>query len=224
MRARSCSAASGSTGWGNAGLARWRSHHVGFIFQFYNLMPTLNAERNVECPLLLTALGRAERRRHVATPRWAHRRAAGPRAAQAERAVGRAAAARRDRPARWSPTRRSWCCDEPTGDLDRQTADEILDLLRTLNREQGKTIIMVTHDQKAADYASRQLHVDKGQADRRPDQECRIEIPAAGLGRVVAQAHPDGVHAAVDPGRLPAVRAAPRGSMPRSANRSRAPT
>jgi putative ABC transport system ATP-binding protein len=146
---------------GNAGLAHWRSRHVGFVFQFYNLMPTLSAQRNVELPLLLTALGSAARKQHVDTAlaivglqdRARHKPNELSGGQQQRVAIARALVA--------DPT--LLVCDEPTGDLDRQTADEILDLLRTLNRAQGKTIIMVTHDQKAADYASRQLHVDKGQ-------------------------------------------------------------
>jgi putative ABC transport system ATP-binding protein len=142
-------------------LAKWRSRHVGFVFQFYNLMPMLSAERNVELPLLLTNLSAAQRKANV--------RAALEIVGLAERArhkpselsggqqqrVGIARALVSD------PT--LLVCDEPTGDLDRQTAVEILDLLQVLNREQGKTIIMVTHDPKAAEYATRQLHVDKGQ-------------------------------------------------------------
>jgi putative ABC transport system ATP-binding protein len=144
----------------NSALAHWRSHHIGFIFQFYNLMPGLSAERNVELPLLLTNLGKAERKSHVATAldivglsdRRKHRPNELSGGQQQRVAIARALVA--------DPT--LLVCDEPTGDLDRQTADEILSLLQTLNRDQGKTIVMVTHDQKAADYASRQVHVDKG--------------------------------------------------------------
>jgi putative ABC transport system ATP-binding protein len=144
----------------NAGLAHWRARHIGFVFQFYNLMPTLSAERNVELPLLLTALGKAARREHVATAlaivglsdRARHKPSELSGGQQQRVAIARALVA--------DPT--LLVCDEPTGDLDRQTADEILELLRTLNREQGKTIVMVTHDPKAADYAGRQLHLDKG--------------------------------------------------------------
>ncbi|MTJ80066.1 MAG: ABC transporter ATP-binding protein [Telmatospirillum sp.] len=143
-----------------AGLARWRSRHVGFIFQFYNLMPGLSAERNVELPLLLTHLSRAERKAHVdialevvgLSDRRRHKPSELSGGQQQRIAIARALVA--------DPT--LLICDEPTGDLDRQTADEILVLLQTLNRRQGKTIVMVTHDQKAADYASRQVHVDKG--------------------------------------------------------------
>jgi len=144
----------------NAALARWRSRHVGFIFQFYNLMPGLTAERNVELPLLLTNLSGSERKAHVATAleivglsdRARHRPSELSGGQQQRVAIARALVADPD----------LLICDEPTGDLDRQTADEILSLLQSLNKKQGKTIIMVTHDQKAADYASRQVHVDKG--------------------------------------------------------------
>ena len=142
-------------------LARWRANNVGFIFQFYNLMPTLSAAANVELPLLLTHLSRAERRHHVAAAleivglshRAAHK--PGELSGGQQQRVGIARAIVTDPAA-------SASCDEPTGDLDRQTADEILHLLTELNRQHKKTIIMVTHDQKAADYASRQLHCDKG--------------------------------------------------------------
>ena len=143
-----------------AALARWRSRHVGFIFQFYNLMPGLTAERNVELPLLLTSLSRADRKAHVATAleivglsdRAKHRPNELSGGQQQRVAIARALVADPD----------LLICDEPTGDLDRHTADEILGLLQNLNKKQGKTIIMVTHDQKAADFASRQVHVDKG--------------------------------------------------------------
>jgi putative ABC transport system ATP-binding protein len=141
-------------------LARWRSHHVGFIFQFYNLMPMLSAASNVELPLLLTNLSREERKRHVAvalemvglTERAAHK--PGELSGGQQQRVGIARAIVTD------PT--ILLCDEPTGDLDRTTADEILTLLQLLNRHQKKTIVMVTHDPKAADYATRHLEVDKG--------------------------------------------------------------
>ena len=142
-------------------LAKWRARHVGFIFQFYNLMPMMTAERNVELPLLLTSLSRAERKRNVATAldivgladRAKHKPGELSGGQQQRVAIARALVA--------DPT--LLVCDEPTGDLDRQTADEILNLLQLLNRDQGKTIIMVTHDPKAAEFASRHLHVDKGQ-------------------------------------------------------------
>jgi putative ABC transport system ATP-binding protein len=141
-------------------LSEWRAHHVGFIFQFYNLMPMLSAERNVELPLLLTSLSRAKRLEHVQTAleivglsdRASHKPGELSGGQQQRVAIARAIVA--------DPT--ILVCDEPTGDLDRNTADEILALLQTLNRTQGKTIVMVTHDQKAADYASRQLVLDKG--------------------------------------------------------------
>ncbi len=142
-------------------LAKWRARHVGFVFQFYNLMPVLTAERNVELPLLLTGLSAAQRRNSVAVAlavvgledRARHR----PRelsGGQEQRvAIARALVS--------DPT--LLICDEPTGDLDRKTADEILGLLQVLNREYGKTIVMVTHDPKAAGFASRTLHLEKGQ-------------------------------------------------------------
>jgi putative ABC transport system ATP-binding protein len=142
-------------------LSKWRARHVGFIFQFYNLMPTLSAERNVELPLLLTSLSTGERKRKVAaalelvglSDRGKHKPGEMSGGQQQRVAIARALIA--------DPT--ILICDEPTGDLDRHTAEEILGLLQTLNRQYGKTIIMVTHDPKAASYASRQLHVDKGQ-------------------------------------------------------------
>jgi putative ABC transport system ATP-binding protein len=145
----------------NGQLAKWRARHVGFVFQFYNLMPMLSAERNVELPLLLTNLSSSQRKANVRAAlqivgledRARHKPGELSGGQQQRVAIARALVA--------DPT--LLVCDEPTGDLDRQTAIEILDLLRVLNREQGKTIIMVTHDPKAAEYASRQLHVDKGQ-------------------------------------------------------------
>jgi len=141
-------------------LAEWRSRHVGFVFQFYNLLPALNAERNIELPLLLTSLSKAERRSHVATALsvvgLADRSRHYPRQLSGgqEQRVGIARAIVTD------PT--LLLCDEPTGDLDRKSGDEILDLLQALNRDQGKTIIMVTHDPHAAARARRILHLDKG--------------------------------------------------------------
>src|ERR1700674_1890609 len=139
-------------------LARWRARHIGFIFQFYNLLPVLTAERNVELPLLLTSLSKAERRRHVATAlgvvglsdRAQHypRQLSGGQ----EQRAGIARAIVTD------PT--LLLCDEPTGDLDRKAGDEILDLLHALNQEHGKTIIMVTHDPRAAERAGRVLHLE----------------------------------------------------------------
>jgi putative ABC transport system ATP-binding protein len=141
-------------------LARWRAAHVGFVFQFYNLMPVLSAQRNVELPLLLTSLSAAERRRRAAIAltlvglgdraRHKPRELSG---GQEQRvAIARAIVS--------DPT--LLICDEPTGDLDRGTAAEILTLLQMLNREHSKTIVMVTHDPKAAEYASRRLMLDKG--------------------------------------------------------------
>jgi putative ABC transport system ATP-binding protein len=141
-------------------LARWRAAHVGFVFQFYNLLPVLSAARNVELPLLLTRLSRAERKKHVDAAlelvglgdRADHRPA--QLSGGQEQRVGIARAIVND------PT--LLLCDEPTGDLDRQTAGEILDLLGELNRDHGKTVIMVTHDHLAAERAGRVLQVDKG--------------------------------------------------------------
>ncbi len=145
---------------GGAKLSRWRSQHVGFVFQLYNLLPVLTAERNVELPLLLTRLSKSERRKRVGIALkvvgLADRARHYPRQLSGgqEQRVGIARAIVTD------PT--LLLCDEPTGDLDRKSGDEILDLLQTLNREHGKTIVMVTHDPKAAEYASHTLHLDKG--------------------------------------------------------------
>ncbi|MGG1949425.1 ABC transporter ATP-binding protein [Trinickia sp. NRRL B-1857] len=141
-------------------LARWRSNNVGFVFQFYNLMPMLTAERNVELPLLLTSLGKSDRMKRVhaalsivGLEERANHKPSELSGGQAQRvAIARALVS--------DP--KLLVCDEPTGDLDRATADEILHLLQLLNREYGKTIVMVTHDQKAADYATHTLHLDKG--------------------------------------------------------------
>ena len=141
-------------------LARWRAQHVGFIFQFYNLLPVLTAARNVELPLLLTGLSRAERQKHVAAALelvgLADRAGHYPMQLSGgqEQRVGIARAIVND------PT--LLLCDEPTGDLDRQTAGEILDLIAELNRRYEKTVIMVTHDPLAAERAGRVLHMDKG--------------------------------------------------------------
>jgi len=141
-------------------LTAWRARHVGFVFQLYNLLPGLTAERNVELPLLLTSLSRSRRRQQVETAlslvglsdRAKHfpRQLSGGQ----EQRVGIARAIVTD------PT--LLLCDEPTGDLDRKAGDEILDLLQALHRDQGKTVIMVTHDPHAAARASRVLHLDKG--------------------------------------------------------------
>jgi len=147
-------------------LAAWRARHVGFVFQMYNLLPVLTAERNVELPLLLTPLSRAQRKQHVATAlsvvglsdraRHYPRQLSGGQ----EQRVGIARAIVTD------PT--LLLCDEPTGDLDRKSGDEILDLLDALNREHGKTIIMVTHDPHAAARARRTLYLDKGHLTTEP--------------------------------------------------------
>ena len=145
----------------SSGLAAWRARHVGFVFQFYNLLPVLTAARNVELPLLLTKLSASQRAKHVMTALTivglADRAQHKPNelsGGQAQRvAIARALVA--------DPT--LLVCDEPTGDLDRKTADEILALLQELNRQHGKTIVMVTHDPKAAEYATHQVHLDKGQ-------------------------------------------------------------
>jgi putative ABC transport system ATP-binding protein len=142
-------------------LARWRAHNVGFVFQFYNLMPVLSAEGNVELPLLLTKLSAAQRKKNAAVALQvvglADRAKHKPRelsGGQEQRvAIARALVS--------DP--QLLVCDEPTGDLDRKTADEILGLLQLLNREHGKTIVMVTHDPKAAEFARRTLHLEKGQ-------------------------------------------------------------
>lgn len=141
-------------------LAGWRARHIGFVFQLYNLMPVLTAERNVELPLLLTSLTRAERKKHVATALamvgLSHRAQHFPRTMSGgeQQRVGIARGIVTD------PT--LLLCDEPTGDLDRKSGDEILDLLQALNREHGKTIVMVTHDPHAAARATRTVHLDKG--------------------------------------------------------------
>ena len=147
-------------------LARWRAHHIGFVFQLYNLLPVLTAERNVELPLLLTTLSRAERKRHVATALsvvgLADRARHFPRQLSGgeEQRVGIARAIVSD------PT--LLLCDEPTGDLDRKSGDEILDLLQALNGKHGKTIIMVTHDPHAAARARRTLYLNKGTLSTEP--------------------------------------------------------
>jgi len=142
-------------------LAAWRARHVGFVFQMFNLLPALTAEKNVELPLLLTNLSKGQRKKHVdtalavvgLTDRARHfpRQLSGGQ----EQRVGIARAIVTD------PT--LLLCDEPTGDLDRKAGDEVLDLLQALNRDHGKTILMVTHDPHAAVRATRTLHLDKGQ-------------------------------------------------------------
>jgi putative ABC transport system ATP-binding protein len=146
---------------GSGALARWRARHVGFVFQFYNLMPVLSAEGNVELPLLLTKLSAAQRRKNVAvalevvglSDRAKHKPKELSGGQEQRVAIARALVS--------DP--QLLVCDEPTGDLDRKTADEILGLLQVLNREHGKTIVVVTHDPKAAEFARRTLHLEKGQ-------------------------------------------------------------
>lgn len=148
---------------GESDLAKWRARHVGFIFQFYNLLPVLTAFENVELPLLLTGLSKRDRREHVASAlelvglkeRMDHypRQLSG---GQEQRvAIARAIVT--------DPT--ILVADEPTGDLDKQSATEILDLLTQLNRDDHKTIVMVTHDPRAAEHAHVQRHLDKGELD-----------------------------------------------------------
>ncbi len=147
-------------------LAAWRARHVGFVFQLYNLMPMLTAERNVELPLLLTHLSKAERKKHVETALavvgLSHRTKHYPRTLSGgeQQRVGIARGIVTD------PT--ILLCDEPTGDLDRKSGDEILDLLQALNRQHGKTIIMVTHDPHASARASRTVYLNKGQLSNEP--------------------------------------------------------
>jgi putative ABC transport system ATP-binding protein len=145
---------------GGGQLARWRAQHVGFVFQFYNLMPMLSAQRNVELPLLLTKLSASQRKQNAAVAlklvglddRSSHKPGELSGGQQQRVAIARAIVS--------DPT--LLVCDEPTGDLDRQSAEEVLGLLRELNREHGKTIVMVTHDPKAAEAANHVLHLDKG--------------------------------------------------------------
>ncbi len=143
-----------------AELARWRASNVGFVFQFYNLLPVLSAQKNVELPLLLTNLSAAQRKQHAQvaldlvglSDRASHKPKELSGGQEQRVAIARAIVS--------DPT--LLVCDEPTGDLDRKTADEVLTLLKTLNREHGKTIVMVTHDPKAAEFANHVLHLDKG--------------------------------------------------------------
>ncbi len=146
---------------GDAALARWRAAHVGFVFQFYNLLPMLSAQKNVELPLLLTKLSAAERRKRAAialqlvglADRAGHKPSELSGGQQQRVAIARAIVT--------DPT--LLVCDEPTGDLDRASAEEVLGLLQRLNREHGKTIVMVTHDPRAAEHASHMVHLDKGE-------------------------------------------------------------
>jgi putative ABC transport system ATP-binding protein len=148
------------TGLGGSRLSKWRSQHIGFVFQLYNLLPVLTAERNVELPLLLSKLSKSQRRARAGIALkvvgLADRAKHYPRQLSGgqEQRVGIARAIVTD------PT--LLLCDEPTGDLDRKAGDEILELLQTLNRDHGKTIIMVTHDPRAAERATRTLHLEKG--------------------------------------------------------------
>ncbi len=145
---------------GASALAKWRASQVGFVFQFYNLMPMLSAQRNVELPLLLTKLSAAERRKRAGialalvglADRASHKPTELSGGQQQRVSIARAIVS--------DPT--LLVCDEPTGDLDRQSAEDVLALLRALNRDHGKTILMVTHDPKAAEYANQTLHLDKG--------------------------------------------------------------
>ena len=142
-------------------LAKWRSRNVGFVFQFYNLLPVLTAQKNVELPLLLTSLSGSDRKKRALAAlkivgleeRSGHRPKELSGGQEQRVAIARAIVSDPE----------LLVCDEPTGDLDRATADEILDLLQLLNEEHGKTIVMVTHDPKAADHAKHCLHLDKGQ-------------------------------------------------------------
>jgi len=147
-------------------LAAWRARHIGLVFQFYNLLPVLSAERNVEVPLLLTPLSRSQRKKQVETAldvvgltdRSGHKPAQLSGGEQQRVGIARAIAS--------DPT--LLLCDEPTGDLDRKSGDEILDLLQGLNEQQGKTIIMVTHDPHAAARAGRIVYLDKGRLSSEP--------------------------------------------------------
>jgi putative ABC transport system ATP-binding protein len=147
-------------------LADWRARHIGFVFQLYNLLPVLSAERNVELPLLLTHLNKSERTKHVETALGivglSHRMKHFPRTLSGgeQQRVGIARAIVTDATL--------LLCDEPTGDLDRKAGDEILDLLQALNKQHGKTIIMVTHDPHASARASRTVYLNKGQLSSEP--------------------------------------------------------
>lgn len=149
-------------------LAKWRASNIGFIFQFYNLLPVLTAARNVGLPLLLTSLSASQRKKHVNTALQlvglADRAKHYPRELSGgqEQRVAIARAIVSDPPI--------LLCDEPTGDLDRATADEIMSLLQRLNRDYGKTIVMVTHDPRAASFAHRVLHLDKGELGAAPEE------------------------------------------------------
>jgi putative ABC transport system ATP-binding protein len=149
-------------------MAAWRARHVGFVFQFYNLLPVLSAERNVEVPLLLTKLSRAQRKANVAaalalvglSDRASHKPTELSGGQQQRVTIARALIA--------DPT--LLVCDEPTGDLDRESAEDILQLIKALSQEQNKTVVMVTHDPRAAAYATRTLYVDKGRLTTAPER------------------------------------------------------
>jgi putative ABC transport system ATP-binding protein len=156
------------------GLAKWRSRSVGFVFQFYNLLPMLSARQNVEVPLLLTRLSRAQRKANASVAlqlvgladRAGHKPTELSGGQQQRVAIARAIVSDPE----------LLVCDEPTGDLDRQSATEVLSLLQQLNREHGKTIVMVTHDPKAAEYASVTLKLDKGNLVTDDDTEVRERL------------------------------------------------
>ena len=152
----------------SAQLAKWRARNIGFVFQFYNLLPVLSAERNVEVPLLLTHLSSKERQRNVAAAlelvgladRAKHKPAELSGGQQQRVAIARALVS--------DP--KLLVCDEPTGDLDRETSESVLALLKLLKQEHGKTVIMVTHDPRAASYATRKVFVDKGELVNSPTE------------------------------------------------------
>jgi putative ABC transport system ATP-binding protein len=156
------------------GLAKWRSRSVGFVFQFYNLLPMLSARKNVEVPLLLTRLSRAQRKANASvalqlvglSDRAGHKPTELSGGQQQRVAIARAIVSDPE----------LLVCDEPTGDLDRQSATEVLSLLQQLNREHGKTIVMVTHDPKAAEYASVTLTLDKGNLVTDDDTDVRERL------------------------------------------------
>jgi putative ABC transport system ATP-binding protein len=159
---------------GESGLAKWRSRSVGFVFQFYNLLPMLSARKNVEVPLLLTRLSRAQRKSNASialqlvglADRAGHKPTELSGGQQQRVAIARAIVSDPE----------LLVCDEPTGDLDRQSATEVLSLLQQLNREHGKTIVMVTHDPKAAEYASVTLTLDKGNLVTNDDTDVRERV------------------------------------------------
>ena len=161
---------------GETGLAKWRSRSVGFVFQFYNLLPMLSARKNVEVPLLLTRLSRAQRKANAGVAlqlvgladRAGHKPMELSGGQQQRVAIARAIVSDPE----------LLVCDEPTGDLDRQSATEVLSLLQQLNREHGKTIVMVTHDPKAAEYASVTLTLDKGNLVTNDDTDVRMQMSA----------------------------------------------